>query len=336
MSIEDVILVATAREEIYDGVLRVDVVDIPRHIANAEAEIQQAKLEVGAKEEYLAEPNVRDSTALKAKLDAEAKAKAESEASETAKAEHEAKAEAEAEAQDNAEAEAREKWEAEASAKAEADAKVADKARAKAAEAAIAKTELEAKENAEKERLEIETESKAEAAKTEEVEKRVKVEKVGSRAKQTEEQIAKQRAMGKAESAAATSASSTMGPAWGSTAWPSKFTQAASGVSSVITPAEEPAVPPKSTILRNSESDMLSNGKNTSFPNSLPADGGRDAPQHSSTHNPTPHEPASIRPVRSVTVTPSSASGVLSPFTIVSEEHEVINDKQDGNHFQLV
>ena len=231
MSIEDVVLVATTREEIRDGILRVDVADIPRHIANA-----------GTKERYFAEPDARNSTASKAKLDA-VEAKAESEASETAKAEHEAKAnaeaearnnaevearekweaetkaeelarciaevkgredlrweleweaekskaKAEAEARDNAKAEARERWEAEASAKTEADAKVADEARAKAAEAAIAKTELEAKKNAEKERLEIESDSKAEATKAEE-EKRFKMEKVELCAKQIEEQIAK-------------------------------------------------------------------------------------------------------------------------------------------------
>ena len=292
MSIEDVILVATAREEIREGILRVDVADIPRHIANAEAEVQQAKLKAGTKEEDFAEPNARDSTTSKAKLDAEAKAKVESEASETAKAEHEAKAKAEAEARDNAEAEGRGKWEAEASAKVEADAKVADAARAEAPEASIAKTELEAKKNAEKERLEIEAESKAEAAKAE---KRVKMVTVELRAKQAEDQIAKQRAKDKAARAAATA-------------------------------------PPKPTILCNS--DMLSKGEKTSSPNTefcpLPGDGGRDTPQHSSIPNPTPHESASIR---SVTVTPSSASVVPSPFTIMSEEHKVINDKQDGNQF---
>jgi hypothetical protein len=117
MSIEDVILVATVREEIRDGALRVDVADIPRHIANAEAEAQQAELKAGTEAKDFAEPNAKDSTASKAKLDAEAKVRAESQAIETARAEHEA----------------REKWEAEASAKAEADAKVADEARAKAA-----------------------------------------------------------------------------------------------------------------------------------------------------------------------------------------------------------
>jgi hypothetical protein len=166
---------------------------------------------------------------------------------------------------------------------------------------------------------------------------KMEMEKAELRARQAEEQIAKQRAMDKAARAAAAASASnpTTLTSWD---WFSKITQAASGVSSTITLAEEHAVPPKSTILRNS--DMLSNGKDASSPNTefcpLPGDGGRDATQHSSTPNPTPHEPASIHSVRSVMVTPSSASVVPSPFTIVSEEHKVINDKQDGNQFQLV
>jgi hypothetical protein len=77
MSIEDVILVATVREEIRNGVLRVDVADIPRHIANAEAEVLQAKLKAGTKEEDFVESNARDSTASRANFDAETKAKVE-------------------------------------------------------------------------------------------------------------------------------------------------------------------------------------------------------------------------------------------------------------------
>ena len=37
MSVEDVVLVATVREEIRDGALRVDVADIPRHLEEAQA-----------------------------------------------------------------------------------------------------------------------------------------------------------------------------------------------------------------------------------------------------------------------------------------------------------
>ena len=37
MSVEDVVLVATVREEIRDGALRIDVADIPRHLEEAQA-----------------------------------------------------------------------------------------------------------------------------------------------------------------------------------------------------------------------------------------------------------------------------------------------------------
>ena len=194
MSMEDVILVATVREEIRGSALRVDVADIPRHMAKVEAKAQrsqQAKIEAEMKAMTDTEAHAKESMAPKAKIEAKAELQAETEASEATnlKAEREslALAKVEAELRDEADAEAKEKWGADTKAKAEADAKVADEAKVKATEASTERAELEATKKAEKERLEIEAKFKAEAAKAEENRKRIEVEKAELRAKRAEE-----------------------------------------------------------------------------------------------------------------------------------------------------
>ncbi|KAH9174995.1 hypothetical protein EDB89DRAFT_429569 [Lactarius sanguifluus] len=110
MRMEDVIVVATVREEIRDGALQVDAVDIPRHVAK----VQQANLEAKAdpKARAEAEANTKEAEE-KAKLETEAKAKAEAEAKAKLKAEAKAKRKAEfmakREAKAKAEAGAKEK-----------------------------------------------------------------------------------------------------------------------------------------------------------------------------------------------------------------------------------
>ena len=244
MSIDDVILVATAREEIRGGVLQVDVADIPRHMAKVEAEARQAKLETEMKTTADTEAHAEESMAPKAKSEAEAEPKAETEASEDAnlKAERDslALAEVEAELRENPDVEAREKWGTDAKAKAEADAEVADVTKVKAKEEAAAeKEESEAKQKAEKERLEIEAKSKVEAAKAEEERKRIKLENAELCAKQAEEQIARQRAAEKAVIAGnfAPAVGSTT-PLWGSSG--SWFSQLTSVASAVLTEEKDP------------------------------------------------------------------------------------------------
>ncbi|KAF8270190.1 hypothetical protein EI94DRAFT_1798413 [Lactarius quietus] len=252
MSIEDVILVATVREEIRGCALRVDAADIPHHLAKAEAEARQRKLEAEMKAKADAEGNAKEQETMvpKAKLEAEGKPKAEAEAREkwgAIKAESEALAEAEAELRYKAVVEVwkRENREAVAKSKAEADAKVADETKVnEEAKATAAKAELEAKQDAEKDGREIEAKSKEEAAKAEAETKRL--EKAELRAKQAEEQIAKQRVADKAARAAAARAAQAAGPTpmspgWGGGTWLSKIAVAASEIPG------EPALPPKST-----------------------------------------------------------------------------------------
>ncbi|KAH9067671.1 hypothetical protein EDB87DRAFT_19689 [Lactarius vividus] len=134
MMMEDVILVATVREEIRGGALRVDAADIPRHVAKA----QQANLEI--------------------KADPKARAKAEA----NAKGDEE-KAKLETESKANAEAEAKAKLNAEAKAKRKAEAKAKHKAEAKAKRIAETKETREVKAKAEaKEKREADTEVNAE------------------------------------------------------------------------------------------------------------------------------------------------------------------------------
>ncbi|KAH9051011.1 hypothetical protein EDB83DRAFT_1360351 [Lactarius deliciosus] len=128
MKMEDVILVARVREEIRGGALRVDVVDIPGHVAKA---AQRANLEAKADPKARAKGKANAKEAEESKLEIKAKANAEAEAKAKliaeAKAKREAKGKARAkekrkvDAKVNAEEEAREKQEAEAKAKVEAD-----------------------------------------------------------------------------------------------------------------------------------------------------------------------------------------------------------------------
>jgi hypothetical protein len=131
MKMEDVILVATVREEIRGGALRVKVADIPRHVVKAVAEAQKDKL--GAE--------------MTAKADAEANAK-EFKDPKLGAVERKTLAKVEAGPQDKVEAVARENREA------EAKAKVADEVKVNAGEeekAAAAKAELGAKKKVEEE-----------------------------------------------------------------------------------------------------------------------------------------------------------------------------------------
>ena len=73
MNMEDVILVATVREEIRGGVLRVDMADIPHHVVKAMAEAQQEKIE--AETMAKAEPENKVKAAAREKREAEADAK---------------------------------------------------------------------------------------------------------------------------------------------------------------------------------------------------------------------------------------------------------------------
>ncbi len=139
MCIEDVILVATVREETRSGALRVDTADIARHVEVAQA----------------GKPNGFVGSEVKAEAEAEAEAEAMAEAKREAeaKAEAEAEAKAEAKAKAKADAEAKEKAEEEAKAKSEADAKVRaevetlEKARAEAREKERREAEAKAKED---------------------------------------------------------------------------------------------------------------------------------------------------------------------------------------------
>ena len=236
MSMEDVILVATVREEICGGVPRVDVGDIPRLVAKAEAEAQQVKLVVKTKAKADAEAKANaeadeEAGAQKAKHEIDCTAKAgdqevklwaEAKTIANAGCEAKAKATTEAESKDKCEAcvkakaEAQKKAEAEAGenqeAKAEADAKDAEGAKvnpAEEAKAAAAKAEFEVKQRVEKEKLETEVKSNCDA----------EAAKAGLLAKQAEEQIAKSRAA---------EASSPISPTWGSRgSWFSKIASVA-------------------------------------------------------------------------------------------------------------
>ncbi|KAI9441600.1 hypothetical protein H4582DRAFT_2073767 [Lactarius indigo] len=279
MRMEDVILVATVREEIRGGTLRVDAVDIPRHVTEAqmakpegkaypetrakvEAEAQKVKLEVEAE----AEVKAKRETEAMVKRRTEAKAKRDPEAEAEAKAEVEVKAKHEAEAKEKAKGVAREEWDVGAKAKAEADAKLAE------VKAAEAMAELEEKQNAENERLEIEARSRAEATKAKEeaveVRNRDEVEKAGLRAKQAEEQIARQKAEDKAARAATNTPSTTRSPR-NSDPWSKNQARGPdesswwSKVASAIIPAEDLA-PPKSTNMWNSDPWSKRQGRNAS------------------------------------------------------------------------
>ena len=72
MNMEDVILVATVREEIRGGVLRVDMADIPHHVVKAMAEAQQEKIE--AETMAKAEPDAKVTDKVKVTAGEEARA----------------------------------------------------------------------------------------------------------------------------------------------------------------------------------------------------------------------------------------------------------------------
>ncbi|KAH9051013.1 hypothetical protein EDB83DRAFT_2629265 [Lactarius deliciosus] len=101
MKMEDVIPVAAVREEIRGSAVRVDAVDIPRHVAEA----KQANLEAKAEPEAMAEAEANAKEAEeKAKLVTEAKAKLKATAKAKRKAEFMAKREAKAKAEAGTEA----------------------------------------------------------------------------------------------------------------------------------------------------------------------------------------------------------------------------------------
>ena len=345
MSMEDVILVATVREEICGGVPRVDVADIPRLVAKAEAEAQQVKLVVKTKAKADAETKANaeadeEAGAQKAKheidctakagdqevklwaeaktiasADCEAKAKATTEAESKDKCE--ACAKAKAEVQKKAEAEAGENQEA----KGEAVAKDAEGAKvnpAEEAKAAAAKAEFEVRQRVEKEKLETEVKSNcdAEAAKAELL------------AKQAEEQIAKSRGA---------EASSPISPTRGSSGgWFSKI------VSVAASAMEEPAPPSKSTSPWGSDPWSRRHVRNTSSPSTvlgpLKSPGGPRAPVQQSSgtcsHGPLRGSVSTYR-TTSITTAQSSASVVSSTPTLVWQEHKLTNDNQDGKWFWL-
>ena len=81
MNMEDVILVATVREEIRGGVLRVDVADIPHHVVKAMAEAQPEKIET----EIMAKAELENEVKAAAREKREAESKAEADAKVTDK-----------------------------------------------------------------------------------------------------------------------------------------------------------------------------------------------------------------------------------------------------------
>ena len=81
MNMEDVILVATVREEIRGGVLRVDVADIPHHVVKAMAEAQPEKIET----EIMAKAELENEVKAAAREKREAEGKAEADAKVTDK-----------------------------------------------------------------------------------------------------------------------------------------------------------------------------------------------------------------------------------------------------------
>ncbi|KAH9006216.1 hypothetical protein EDB86DRAFT_696514 [Lactarius hatsudake] len=73
MNMEDVILVATVREEIRGGAVRVDAVDIPRHVAETRLATLEGKTYLEARSE--AESNAKEAETQEAKREAEAMVK---------------------------------------------------------------------------------------------------------------------------------------------------------------------------------------------------------------------------------------------------------------------
>ena len=124
MDIEDVILVASVREEIRDGALRVDVVDIPRCVKAAQA----GKLNHLVGDRVKAEAMAKSTH--EAEVQAEAKKKGEADA--IAKADVSAKAKAEADAIAKAKVDAWAKGDGDAMVKAEAWEKTNQEAKVKA------------------------------------------------------------------------------------------------------------------------------------------------------------------------------------------------------------
>ena len=76
MNMEDVVLVATVREEIRGGVLRVDMADIPHHVVKAMAETQPEKIEA----EIMAKAELENEVKAAAREKREAEGKAEADA----------------------------------------------------------------------------------------------------------------------------------------------------------------------------------------------------------------------------------------------------------------
>ncbi|KAH8996889.1 hypothetical protein EDB92DRAFT_1942502 [Lactarius akahatsu] len=104
MKMEDVILVATVREEIRGGAVRVNAVEIPGHVAKIQQANLEAKADLEARAETEANANEAEEkaklvTAAQAKAEADAKAKLKAEAKARRKAEFMAKREAKAKAE---------------------------------------------------------------------------------------------------------------------------------------------------------------------------------------------------------------------------------------------
>ena len=126
MDIEDVILVASVREEIRDGALRVDVVDIPRCVEAAQA----GKLNHLVGDRVKAEATAKSTHEAEVQAEAEAKKKGKADA--IAKADVGAKAKAEADAIAKAKVDAWAKGDGDAMVKAEAWEKTNQEAKVKA------------------------------------------------------------------------------------------------------------------------------------------------------------------------------------------------------------
>ena len=302
MSMDDVILVATVREEIRGGVLRIDVADIPHYMTKTEAGVKLAKLEAETK----------------ATADAEVKTKAEAKARE--KYEADAKAKAEAQAREKGEAEGREKREAKAKSKAEVDATIAREVTIKAAKevkVAAVKAELDAKQKAEKERLEL----KAETARAEAEWRRVEAEKADLRSKQAKEQIARRRTAEKAARAAAnTSASDPTNTRWGGSRQLSEIATA-----SAIIPPKKLASPWNSDLWSKRYAKNTSSAPSTEL-GPLRGPGAPSAPTQYSSTTSSPHGSASTHLAVSINAAPSSA-------TVMWQERKLTNDKLDGRWF---
>ena len=161
MDIEDVILVASVREEIRDGALRVDVTDISHYVEAAQAGKLDHLVGYRAKAEAKAEATHEVEAKVQAEAEATHEAKVKEQAEAEAKKKREAAARAKAEAR--AKVEARAKTDADAKAKAEADA-WAKVARAKVEAIANAKADADAWAKAEDEaRAKADADAKAKA-----------------------------------------------------------------------------------------------------------------------------------------------------------------------------